>query len=170
MKRKALLLALSMILIVVMCSCGKPLSKSIVGTWNGQLDVAALMYNELGDELGIDLHPEPVYSSVSMVFEENGTGIMVFDKEEFAQAVGDVAEPFVSGFFDVDTDWLIDILMAEVSKDMDSDMTEFTFEYSVNDDKNMVYLTIDGDTEEVLYEDGMLYFEEDGIGIQFEKE
>ena len=42
------------------------LSNYILGEWSGQVDVADIMYKELGDELGIDLSPEPEYCDVSI--------------------------------------------------------------------------------------------------------
>ena len=49
------------------------LSNYILGEWSGQVDVADIMYKELGDELGIDLSPEPEYCDVSISFHEDNT-------------------------------------------------------------------------------------------------
>lgn len=151
----------------------KPLSKDIVGQWNGELDVAQLLYKELGDELGIELTPEPAYCSIQLEFNEDNTAVMAIDMEGFARAVGQCAEPFVSGFFSFDTSGLVDILMQYVAKDMDPETGTDEYTYEVDDENETVTLSADGEVLTLQRnDDGNLEFtdaEELGQIVVFEK-
>lgn len=151
----------------------KPLSETIIGQWNGELDVAQILYKGLGDELGIELSPEPAYCSVQLEFNEDKTAVMTIDTEGFARAVGQCAEPYVSGFFSFDTSGLVDILMQYAAKDMDPETGMEEYTYEVDDENETVTLSAGGESLTLQRnDDGNLEFadaEELGQTIVFEK-
>ena len=145
---------------------GKSLSDEIVGEWDGQIDVAKAIYKSLGDELGIELSPEPAYCSVQVIFNEDNTGEFVIDNESFARAVGECVEPYTSGLFSFDTSGLVDIVMQYVAKDMDPGSGTDEFTYEVDDKNDAVTLSTGSDTT-TLYrnDDGALeYTDDDELG------
>lgn len=162
-------------LIFSMCSCGHAkLSESIIGEWTGQVDVAKMIYQELGDELGLELSPEPAYCSVTLSFDEGGEAVMKIDQEEFAQAVGQCASPFTSALLGFDTDSLVSLLMQYVSKDMSEESGTDEFTYTVDDENNTVTFTDEsGETTVMqLNDDGQLEYDAEEISqvVVFEKE
>ena len=64
------------------------LSTNIIGQWHGQVDVAKMIYKELGDELGVELSPEPEYCDLFFEFYEDNTCLIKVDTESFARAAG----------------------------------------------------------------------------------
>lgn len=151
----------------------KPLSEDIVGEWNGQIDVAQVVYKELGDELGIELSPEPAYCPIQLKFDEDNTAVMIIDNEGFAKAVGQCVEPYLSGIFSFDTSGLVDVLMQYVAKDMGSESGTDEYTYQVDDENETVTLSADGESMTLQRnDDGALELPDDGaLGqtIVFEK-
>ena len=124
-------------------------SDVLIGEWAGEYDVAPIMYDELIDELGFDVALEPVYASIYMTFNEDGTCVMSLDANEFADAVGEIVEPYVSGIFGFDTDFFIDMVMQGVAGDLDPDSyTESGVYYA---DEETGEIMIEGDDGSVAY-------------------
>lgn len=143
----------------------EPLSSYVLGEWSGQVDVADIMYKELGDELGIDLSPEPEYCGVTVSFQEDQTFVYQVDIDEFAAAAGKCAEPYVSAIMGFSTDALVDLIMQYVAKDIapETGMEEGT--YTVDEEQRTVTIS-DGNGEEnvlQLRKDGSLQYEDTEI-------
>lgn len=170
--KKKLTLSLAAVLLIaamVLTACGTKnaaLSSVITGQWHGQLDVAALVYQELGKELGIELNPEPVYCDVTMEFRDDGTCSFMVDTESFVEAVGKCAEPYVSGFFGTNTEWLIDMIMQYAAQNMPVDTGREDGTYEVDDEANSVTIYGDNGGGGTLTrdDDGNLIMEDAGIG------
>ena len=172
MKRKitkVISTCLTIVLLLSLCACGKkPLSENIVGTWKGQFDVAAMMYKELSDELGlgIDIPADPEYCDVTLEFDEAGNCAMVIDVDGMASAVGKCAEPFTSALFGVDTDVIVDLIMQYVAQDIPEDTGVQQGTYTV-DDENLTVNMVDETGDEAvltLDEDGNLVWEDAAFG------
>lgn len=177
---KCIIILLVMLLNVSLFSCGDsnrnghvPFSELLIGEWHGQLDVAKILYDELGDELGIDLYPEPEYCDTSITFSEDGSCVMYIDPEGCASAVGKCAEPYVSAFFGIDTSFLVDVIMQCSIKGMSSDSYRSDGTYSIDDENYIVYINCDDGTSGSMFLDGNmnLQYEEDELNqtITFEK-
>lgn len=151
----------------------KPLSKEIVGEWDGQMDVSKAVYKGLSDELGVDLSPEPAYCNVKLVFNEDQTGVLSIDKDGFAQAVGECVEPYTSGIFSFDTSGLVSVLMGYISQGISEESGSEEFTYQVNDDNNEVILQNSGSSITVTRNDegNLEYMDEEDLGqtIVFKK-
>lgn len=149
------------------------LSEIIVGEWYGQVDVAQMVYRDLGEELGMELSSEPVYCDMKMVFNEDGSCTFIIDVESFSIAVGKCVEPYTSAFFGFNTDFLVEIIMQSVAADIPADTGRTEGHYKVNDENDVVYInTNDGEVDTVcLGEDGCLQYEDNEVGqiIIFEK-
>ena len=163
------------ILIAVMftfCSCGnngpgsEPLSEYALGEWKGQFDMAKMMYKSLGDELGIELSPEPEYCNMNISFNDGNSCIISMDKEELAAAAGKCVEPYSSAILGFDTDMLVDIIMQYAVKDMpaESEMEECTYE--VDDEQQLITVLDEDGDENVFYllKDGSLQYEDQDLG------
>ena len=150
------------------------LSEIIVGEWNGQVDVAQMVYQDLGEELGIELSPDPIYCDVQMIFDDDGSCVFAVDVESFALAVGKCVEPYTSAFFGVDTDFLVDMIMESVASDIPTETGVAQGQYEVEDENSVVYIKTDDGQNEPIYLDknGCLEYEDKEIGqiIIFEKE
>lgn len=167
--RKILLVGIAF-MITGLCACGiteksVSLEESVIGQWHGQVDIAKMIYKELGDELGIELSPEPAYCDIYFVFDEDGTYLLKIDSESFAKAVGECAEPYTSAIFGFDTGSLVDIIMQYVAKDMPVDTGEERGTYEVNEDELSVLMSTDDGDEItlVLDNEGHLQYEDEEI-------
>lgn len=141
------------------------LSDMIIGEWQGQADVAQIVYKEINDELGIDLTPEPEYCDIKVTFYEDGTFAIEIDIDSFASAVGKCAEPYTSALFGFDTDYLVGIIMQYVANDMPVDSGREEGKYIVDNKEEIAILTnADGESEIMhLNEDNCLEYEDDEI-------
>lgn len=140
------------------------LSDVIEGEWNGQVDVAKIMYQELSDELGMDVAPEPVYSDMSVEFSGNGECVMIVDLDGFAQAVGKCAEPYVSGIFGFSTEAIVNLIMQAVSSKILDDTGEVRGTYVVDDENGVVEITTeDGEKGTMVWKNGALEYYDDEI-------
>ena len=110
----------------------KPLSETVIGQWDGQLDVAKFCYKELGEELGIDISPEPVYSNMYLYFYEDGRFLFKIDIDSFGRALGECSEPYTSALFGFDTGFIVDLIMQYVAQDVPVDSGEEWGTYSVD--------------------------------------
>lgn len=168
---------ITILLLMMLCclsACGssigtgeeqEPLSDYVPGEWSGQVDVADIMYQELGDELGIELSPEPEYCGVTVSFREDQTFVYQVDIDEFAAAAGKCAEPYVSAIMGFSTDTLVDLIMQYVAKDIapETGMEEGT--YTVDEEQRTVTISDGNGGENVLQlmKDGSLQYEDTEI-------
>ena len=180
-KRKGVFILVLLLIgtLIGLCSCGndgigsKTLSEYALGEWQGQADVAKIMYRSLEDELGIDLSPEPEYCDVSIRFNDDNTCIFTIDADGFAEAVGKCAEPYVSAIIGFDTEALVDIIMQYVANDMPVDSGVEKCTYTVDEDQLIITVLDESGDENIFYlmEDGSLQYEDKEIGqvISFQK-
>ncbi len=180
-KRKVLLILTTFLIAVLisMSGCGnnrigsETLSEYAVGEWQGQADVAQIMYKGLGDELGIELSPDPEYCDVSICFNEDNTCVYTIDTEGFAAAAGKCVEPYVSAVIGFDTETIIDIIMQYVADDIPIDSGTETCTYTVDENQQLITVSDESGDEIIFYltEDGSLQYEDDEIEqtITFEK-
>lgn len=169
-KQVALLIIVIMIGVSI-TSCGgtwadseASFSEYVVGSWSGQIDMAKFLYKGLGDELGVELSPESEYADVGIIFSEDGTFVLEFDKEGMASATGKCLEPYVSLLTGFDTDLLVELIMQEAVKDMPDDTTRIEGEYVLDND-NYIITLINSDASD----DGVMYLDNDG-NLQLEDE
>ena len=141
------------------------LSNYILGEWSGQVDVADIMYKELGDELGIDLSPEPEYCDVSISFHEDNTYAYTVDVVGFAKAAGKCVEPYVSGIMGFSTESLINLIMQYVADDISPETGTEEGSYTINNEQMEITVSDGNGNEKILYlmEDGSLQYEDDEI-------
>ncbi len=142
------------------------LSTNIIGQWHGQVDVAKMIYKELGDELGVELSPEPEYCDLFFEFYEDNTCLIKVDTESFARAAGKCAEPYTSALLGFDTGGLVDIIMQYVAQDIPVDTGEEHGAYTVNDDDCSVLVTKESEESIVMLLDDEkhLQFKDNDIG------
>ena len=149
------------------------LSNYILGEWSGQVDVADIMYKELGDELGIDLSPEPEYCDVSISFREDNTYAYTVDVDGFAKAAGECVEPYVSGIMGFSTESLINLIMQYVADDISPETGTEEGSYTINNEQMEITVSDGNGNEKILYlmEDGSMQYEDDEINqvITFRK-
>lgn len=141
------------------------LSNYILGEWSGQVDVADIMYKELGDELGIDLSPEPEYCDVSISFHEDNTYAYTIDVDGFAKAAGKCVEPYVSGIMGFSTESLINLIVQYVADDISPETGTEEGSYTINNEQMGITVSDGNGNEKILYlmEDGSLQYEDDEI-------
>jgi len=181
--KKSIIISVLVLVMTMFTACGSGegvlhknsvLSEIIVGEWYGQVDVAQMVYHDLGKELGIELSPEPVYCDIKMVFNEDGFCAFIIDVKSFSIAVGKCVEPYTSAFFGFDTDFLVEMIMQSVAADIPADTGRAEGHYEVDDENDVIYIsTDDGEVETVyLRKDRNLQYEDTKIGqaIIFEKE
>ena len=161
---------LTCFIMIFACGCKKKLSKTIYGTWHGQLDVAEVMNYELSREMGVEgniIKSDPVYSDISITFNEDETGEIEIDKESFADAVGQVLGSYTSLFLGIDAETLIDSLLQYAADEIDDETARSSFTYEVDDDEKAVYINIgDGAVGKlILNEEGALEFSDPDLGI-----
>lgn len=177
-KKMSIAILLLLSIVVTACGCGgaagKPLSEYAIGKWNGQVDVAVIMYQGLGDELGIDLSPEPEYCSMDITFNEDGTYVLAVNMDEFAQAAGKCVEPYVSVIIGFSTESLVDLIMQYVAKDMSAEDGMDKGTYVVDDEQKLITVSDESGDEDTFYltDEGTLQYEDTEIGqvITFEKQ
>lgn len=169
-KRKGVFILIPLLIsaLIGLCSCGnngiesKTLSEYALGEWQGQVDVAKMMYKSLEDELGIELSPGPEYCDVSICFNDDNTCIFTIDTDGFAEAVGKCAEPYVSAIIGFDTEALVDIIMRYVANDMPVDSGVEQCTYTVDEDQLCITVLDESGDENIFYlmEDGLLQYED----------
>ena len=169
-KRKGVFILIPLLIsaLIGLCSCGnngiesKTLSEYALGEWQGQVDVAKMMYKSLEDELGIELSPDPEYCDVSICFNDDNTCIFTIDTDGFAEAVGKCAEPYVSAIIGFDTEALVDIIMRYVANDMPVDSGVEQCTYTVDEDQLCITVLDESGDENIFYlmEDGLLQYED----------
>lgn len=169
MKRLIAIATALAVCLFMMTGCSlfkKPVSKDIIGEWSGQMDVSKAVAKGLSDKTGVDLSPEPAYCNVKLVFNEDQTGVLIIDKDGFAQAVGECVEPITSGIFSFDTSGLVSMLMGYISQSISEDTGSQEFTYQANDDSDEVILQNNGSSVTVVRnDDGDLeYMDEEGLG------
>lgn len=177
-KKMSIAILLLLSIVITACGCGstagKSLSEYAIGKWNGQVDVAAIMYQGLGDELGIDLSPEPEYCSMDITFNEDGTYVLAVNMDEFAQAAGKCVEPYVSAIIGFSTESLVDLIMQYVAKDMSAEDGMDKGTYVVDDEQKLITVSDESGDEDTFYltDEGTLQYEDTEIGqvITFEKQ
>ena len=147
----------------------KSLSEYALGEWNGQVDVAKIMYKSLGDELGIELAPDPEYCDMSLYFNDDNTCTMSIDTDGFATAVGNCVKPYVSAIIGFDTSMFVDVIMQYVAKDMPVESGTEECTYEVGDEQQCIIVSDDNGNENTFYlmKDGTLQYEDQEIGQVF---
>ena len=177
-KKRSVAILLLLSIVITACGCGstagKSLSEYAIGKWNGQVDVAAIMYQGLGDELGIDLSPEPKYCSMDITFNEDGTYVLAVNMDEFAQAAGKCVEPYVSAIIGFSTESLVDLIMQYVAEDMSAEDGMDKGTYVVDDEQKLITVSDESGDEDTFYltDEGTLQYEDTEIGqvITFQKQ
>lgn len=165
--RKFRIIVVSILLVTLLTGCrgfinNDKLSDVIVGQWCGQVDVAKIVYKELGDDLGIELSPEPVYCDMYFEFDDDGTVDIELDLEGFAQAVGECVEPYTTAIFGFDTSSLVNIIMKYAAQEISAGTGEEQGVYEVDDEDMTVSITTEsGETDELIMDDeGNLLYED----------
>ncbi len=176
-KRKYIAFLLAIILFFTLNGCGvnniftkdKKLSEVMLGQWNGELDVAKFCYKELGEELGIDITPEPKCCEIYLYFYEDGRFLFKIDIDSFGRALGECAEPYTSALFGFDTGFIVDLIMQYVANEIPIDSGEAWGTYLIDDNnKTITMMTEDGKQETIeLTKEGYLEFYEDFWGQVF---
>lgn len=169
MIKKFVLVIVSSLLLMTMAACGISAGKvspsdMVVGEWKGEYDVVPIVYEEINNELGFDISMEPVYAGMYFTFNEDGTCLVELNAEEFAAAVGEVVEPYVSAIIGFDTGSIVDLLMQYVASNMNIDDFTVNGLYEVNNNTGEVI---------VKNEEGSvisLYFTEDFYMEFYEEE
>lgn len=171
MMKKSVVVAIVVSLLMAFASCSsndenKILDPSlfIVGQWVGEFDVSQMLYEELSEEVGFDISPEPVYSNVYIVFNEDGTCYMELDTDSFAEAVGKCVEPYVSAIIGFDTNYMVDMIMQQVVSEMESDSFVENGYYELNNETGEVVVESEDGSLTTMYfnkDFSLEYFEEE---------
>jgi hypothetical protein len=176
-RRTGIIRRLTAMLLMIAClgmtACGsRPLSERIIGEWEGELDIAAILSKELSSQLGFDIPLDPKKCDVSLNFNEDGTFSMEIDVDQLMDILGDMAEPISDTLMGYDTGAILDMLMAFLKTQLPAESGIEYGTYTVDDEEETVAIMFENAGSDVLTTEGgklIMYDSAYDLTVKFSK-